>query len=72
MNFLKIILIGILVVFSGVYRPVGRWHGDQPLEILFWLFVIGPRRAAVVEDVRTGKVERVEAPKPQDKLQNSN
>jgi hypothetical protein len=71
MNFLKIILIGVLVVFLAF---TGLWVVGMAISLLkslFWLFVIGLAALLLWKMFGPEKVERVEAPKSQDKLQNS-
>jgi hypothetical protein len=71
MNFLKIILIGILVVFLAF---TGLWVVGMAISLLkslFWLFVIGLAAVLLWKMFGPEKVERVEAAKPQDKLQNT-
>jgi membrane protein implicated in regulation of membrane protease activity len=71
MNFLKIILIGILVVFIAF---TGLWVVGMAISLLkslFWLFVIGLAALLLWKMFGPQEVEQVESPKPQDKLQNT-
>jgi len=69
MNFLKIILIGILVVFlafSGMWL-IGVAIGL--LKSLFWLFVIGLAAMALWKMFSSKSPKRVEDSQPENKLQ---
>ena len=69
MNFLKIILIGILVVFlafSGMWL-IGVAIGL--LKSLFWLFVIGLAAMALWKVFSSKGAKRVEDSQPENKLQ---
>jgi hypothetical protein len=69
MNFLKIILIGILVVFLAFS---GMWLigvAISLLKSLFWLFVIGLAAMALWKMFSPKGVKRVEDSQPENKLQ---
>ena len=71
MNFLKIILIGILVVFLAF---TGLWVVGMAISLLkslFWLFVIGLGALLLWKMFGPEKVEQVGAPSPQEKIQNT-
>jgi hypothetical protein len=69
MNFLKIILIGILVVFLAFS---GMWLigvAISLLKSLFWLFVIGLAAMAIWKMFGSKGAKRVEDSQPENKLQ---
>lgn len=71
MNFLKIILIGIVVVFLAF---TGLWLVGVAISLfrsLFWLFVIGLAAMALWKMFGPKGASQVEDVKPQNKLQNT-
>jgi len=69
MNFLKIILIGILVVFLAFS---GMWLIGVAISLLrsvFWLFVIGLAAMALWKMFSSKSPKRVEDSQPENKLQ---
>jgi hypothetical protein len=71
MNFLKIILIGILVVFLAFS---GMWLVGVAISLLkslFWLFVIGLAAIALWKMFSSKGAKQVEDAEPNDKLQNT-
>jgi membrane protein implicated in regulation of membrane protease activity len=71
MNFLKIILIGILVVFLAFS---GMWLVGVAISLLkslFWLFVIGLAAMALWKMFSSKGAKQVEDAEPENKLQNT-
>ena len=71
MNFLKIILIGILVVFLAFS---GMWLVGVAISLLkslFWLFVIGLAAMGLWKMFSSKGAKQVEDAEPENKLQNT-
>ncbi|MGE0133189.1 MAG: hypothetical protein AB7U82_34360 [Blastocatellales bacterium] len=71
MNFLKIILIGIVVVFLAFTSLALVGVAISLLRSLFWLLVIGLAAVVLWKMFGPQNDERVEEAKPQSKLQNT-
>jgi len=71
MNFLKIILIGIVVVFLAFTGLALVGVAIGLLRSLFWLFVIGLAAVVLWKMFGPQQDEQAEKVKPQDKLQNT-
>ena len=71
MNFLKIILIGILVVFLAFTGLALVGMAFSLLKYLFWLFVIGLAAMALWKIFGPKGAKQVEDIKPRNKLQNT-
>jgi hypothetical protein len=71
MNFLKIILIGIVVVFLAFTSLALVGVAISLLRSLFWLFVIGLAALLLWKMFGPQDARRVEDAEPQNKLQNT-